>query len=142
MTTSQFARMPLYNPPHPTQCFPSPCLEEGEGEGEGGEELWQQRHHSTPHALQPHALHDSWDNFGEECVITNGHPMSPLSSSTVSRHSVGWGWVALCVGVVVQVDSDGDQPDTPGVYRTQSFDLSVFDIRKVPPEQIAVSGVE
>ena len=45
------------------------------------------------------------------------------------------------VGVAMQFDSD-DQPDTPGVYRTQSFDLSVFDIRKVPPDQIAVSDGE
>lgn len=40
----------------------------------------------------------------------------------------------------LQVDSDRDMPDTPGIFRTQSFDMTVFDIRKVPPEQIAVSG--
>ncbi len=59
----------------------------------------------------------------EECVIANICPLSPLSN-----------------GGAPTTSSD-DQPDTPGMTRAQSFDLVVFDVRKVPPELIAVSGV-
>ena len=44
----------------------------------------------------------------------------------------------LYIDFHTQVDSE-DRVDSPGIFRAQSFDVAVFDIRRVPPEQIAVS---
>ncbi len=52
-----------------------------------------------------------------------------------------WEDTVMIYALCIQMDSDRDQPDTPGIHRTQSFDLNVFDIRRVPPEQIAVSFI-
>jgi len=42
----------------------------------------------------------------------------------------------------IEEDKDKEEPDVGGIrrlFRTRSFDKTVFDIRKVPPDLIAVS---
>ena len=79
MTTSQFARIPLYNPPTHLPTYPTHC---SEGVGRGSEQMWD-----PPGASFPHngALPQSGGYDDREFVIANGHSMSPTSSTTVSK---------------------------------------------------------
>ena len=36
------------------------------------------------------------------------------------------------------LQTDSDEPESPALYRTRSYDAVLFDIRKIQPEKIAV----
>lgn len=85
MTTSQFARIPQYNP----------VLHQVQFVGVSAEERGQSAWEHTGGEFPPHAIngliHTEFDD--QEYVIANGHPISPATpkDSAVSLSKTEWG---------------------------------------------------
>ena len=93
MTTSQFARIPLYNP---LSQLPSCPLEYMEGRGREERGRWDPPG-SVPSTspFTPNGVAHQGSCEDREIIFINGHSMSPTSSTTVS--SSGRGFKSLVV---------------------------------------------
>ena len=80
------------------------------------------------------------------CVIANG-TISPPATPSIDFVSVCACMYAMNVYILWSeiflfshsLQECLDHPDSPGIFRTQSYDAVLFDIRKVSAEKLAVS---